>query len=240
MNKKHLLIIDDDKEILSMLDDYFNQHGFKVTTAANGLRLKQLLRDNIFDCAILDVMLPGIDGLSLCQQIRQQSDMPILMLSAANTEADQVAGLELGADDYIAKPFSTRELLARIKAHLRRSSGELANSQQKLPVLGKIQFSGWLLDRETRSLIGKDKVAISLSAKEYDLLIIFLEHPQRILSREQLSDLLYDKSHTPFDRSIDVLIARLRKKIEKPASPAKLLKTIRGGGYQLNCKVKTL
>lgn len=237
MNKKHLLIIDDDKEITLMLGDYLEQNDYKVTRAYDGLQLERLLTDNNFDLAILDVMLPGVDGLSLCKTIRQGHDIPIIMLSAADTEADRVAGLELGADDYMAKPFSTRELLARIKAHLRRASGELTANKQYLPPLGKIRFEQWTLDRETRCLIDKDNIALSLSAKEYDLLLIFLEHPKRVLSRDQLMDLLYDKSFTPFDRSIDVLIGRLRKKIESEISSTPLLKTIRGGGYQLNCQV---
>lgn len=240
MNSKHILIIDDDKEITLLLRDYLEKNGYKVTHAFDGTRLSRLLSDSNFDLAILDVMLPGPDGLSLCQQIRTKSDMPVIMLSAADTEADRVAGLELGADDYIVKPFSSRELLARIKALLRRIDGELAADKQRLPALGKLKFEGWVLDRESHCLIDKQQVAILLSQREYDLLIIFLEHPGRILSRDQLMDLLYDKTCTPFDRTIDVLIGRLRKKIEVSPKSPRLLLTIRGGGYQFNAKIEKL
>lgn len=237
--KKHILVIDDDKEITLLISEYLTQHGYRTTCALNGSQIHQLLRDNHFDLIILDVMMPGIDGLSLCQQIRKTQDTPIFMLSAADSTADRVAGLELGADDYITKPFSARELLARIKAQLRRSDGELAQSdKQRLHSLQKIQFAHWILDRNTRCLIDKDKIAIPLSQKEYRLLIIFIEHPKRILSRDQLMDLLYDKTSDPLDRAIDVLIGRLRKKIEPDARHATLLITVRGGGYQFNAEVK--
>lgn len=182
-------------------------------------------------------MLPGIDGLNLCQTIRQTHSMPIIMLSAANSIADKVAGLELGADDYISKPFSSRELLARVKAQLRRTQGELDIDRKKLTPLQQIHFDNWILDRNTHSLIDKDSVAIPLSHREYELLLIFLEHPGRILSRDQLMDLLYDKNFDSQDRTIDVLIGRLRKKIEIDPRNPRLLLTIRGGGYQFKTKV---
>lgn len=237
--KRHILVIDDDKEITQLISDYLNQHGYRTTCALSGHQLHQLLRDNHFDLIILDVMLPGVDGLSLCQQIRKSHDIPIFMLSAADSTADRVAGLELGADDYITKPFSARELLARIKAQLRRSDGDLSQTEkQRLHPLQKVHFAHWILDRNTRCLIDKEKVAIPLSQKEYRLLMIFIEHPKRILSRDQLMDLLNDKSCDPFDRSIDVLIGRLRKKIEQDARHATILTTVRGGGYQFNAEVK--
>ena len=240
LKKSHILIIDDDRDITVLISDYLTQHGYRTTWALNGQNIQTLLRDNHFDLIILDVMLPGADGLSLCQFIRKTQDTPIFMLSAANSTADRVAGLELGADDYITKPFSSRELLARIKAQLRRTSGELVGGQQRLNPLQRIGFAHWILDRNTRSLIDKDEVAIPLSQREYDLLVIFLEHPGRILSRDQLMDLLYDKPCDPFDRSIDVLIGRLRKKIELDPKNARLLMTIRGGGYQFMPRVEIL
>ena len=231
-NRK-ILVIDDDKEITLLVSDYLTQHGYGVICAHDGRRLAQLLIEHTFDLVILDVMLPGKDGLALCQEIRQAQDMPILMLSAANTEADRVAGLELGADDYISKPFSARELLARIKAHIRRAEGDHPAARQRLSPLHQLQFAHLSLNRENRCLVDAESIATPLSQREYDLLMILLEHPHRILSRDQLTDLLYDKAADPFDRTIDVLIARLRKKIEiDPKSPSILL-TVRGGGYKL-------
>jgi two-component system, OmpR family, response regulator len=235
--KNHILIIDDDQEIVQLINDYLLKNDFRTTWALNGLNIKQLLRDNNFDLIILDIMLPGIDGLDLCQMIRQTHTMPIIMLSAANSIADRVAGLELGADDYISKPFSARELLARVKAQLRRTQGDLSEERKKLTPLQQIHFDSWILDRNTHSLIDKEAVVIPLSQREYEMLLIFLEHPGRILSRDQLMDLLYDKDCDPQDRSIDVLIGRLRKKIEQDPRNPRLLLTIRGGGYQCKTKV---
>lgn len=240
VKKNHILIIDDDKEITLLISDYLTAHGYRVTSALNGLQINQLLRENNFDLIILDVMLPSVDGLNLCQIIRKTHDIPIFMLSAANSTEDRVAGLELGADDYISKPFSARELLARIKAQLRRTNGDLRHGERRLNALQRMGFAQWVLDRNTRCLIDGDEIAIPLSQREYDLLLIFLEHPARILSRDQLMDLLYDKSCDPVDRTIDVLIGRLRKKIEVDPRNAQLLLTVRGGGYQLKTEVKLL
>lgn len=233
----HILVIDDDKDITELISTYLMDNGYRVTCAYHGKQLSSLLRDNNFDVVILDVMLPGPDGLRLCQTIRETHDMPILMLSAANSTADRVVGLELGADDYIVKPFSSRELLARIKAQLRRAQGELPSNKKRLHPLKSLQFATWQLDRETHCLVDAEGVSYALSQREYDLLVVLLEHPQRILSRTQLMDLLYDKACNPFDRTIDVLIGRLRKKLEiDPKNPCFLL-TVRGGGYQLNVSV---
>jgi two-component system OmpR family response regulator len=238
--KNHILIIDDDKEITLLINDYLIQHGYRTTWALHGAHINQLLRENNFDLIILDVMLPGVDGLSLCQTIRKTHDIPIFILSAANSTADRVAGLELGADDYISKPFSARELLARVKAQLRRTNGELSQGEKRLSPLQRIRFADWELDRNTHCLIDKEGIATPLSQREYDLLLIFLEHPGRILSRDQLMDFLYDKACGPVDRTIDVLIGRLRKKIEIDPPNARLLVTIRGGGYQLKTRVSLL
>ena len=240
IKKNHILIIDDDKEIVSLISDYLNANGYRATWALNGLKINQLLRENNFDLIILDVMLPSIDGLNLCQIIRKTHATPIFMLSAANSTEDRVAGLELGADDYISKPFSARELLARIKAQLRRAQGELSHGEKRLNPLQRIRFAQWALDRNTRCLIDQEDVAIPLSQREYDILLVFLEHPRRVLSRDQLMDFLYDKACDPIDRTIDVLIGRLRKKIEPDSRNAQILITIRGGGYQLNTEVELL
>jgi two-component system OmpR family response regulator len=237
--KSHILIIDDDKEITELISDYLLKNGFRTTLALNGLAINSLLRENNFDLIVLDIMLPGIDGLTLCKTIRQTHDLPIIMLSAANSTSDRVAGLELGADDYISKPFSARELLARIKAQLRRNSGELNSDKKRLSPLKQIHFDNWILDRETHSLIDTDGIAIPLSQREYDLLLIFLENPQRILSRDQLMDFLYDRYCDAQDRTIDVLIGRLRKKLEVDPRNPHLLITIRGGGYQLKSRISS-
>ncbi|MBA4695898.1 MAG: response regulator transcription factor [Legionella sp.] len=238
IKKKHILIIDDDREITELIDDYLTKNGFRTTCAYNGLTINTLLRDNNFDLIILDTMLPGITGLSVCKIIREAHNTPIIMLSAADSTADRVAGLELGADDYVPKPFSSRELLARINAQLRRSQGELKHKH--LAFLNKIQFGQWILDRETHSLIGLDAVAMPLSRREYELLLVFIEHPGRILSRDQLMDMIYDKSFDAQDRTIDVLIGRVRKKIEDDPKNPQILLTVRGGGYQLQTKITTL
>lgn len=238
LKKNHILIIDDDKEITTLISDYLTRHGYKTTCAYHGNQLTHLLRENNFDLIILDIMLPGTDGLNLCKLIRQNYDIPIFMLSAADSTADRVAGLELGADDYITKPFSARELLARVKAQLRRTNGELNQNSKRISPMKRIMFANWQLDRETHCLIDEDEIAISLSKREYDLLLIFLENPGRILSRDQLMDYLYGKDCDPMDRSIDVLIGRLRKKIEMDPRNPLLLITIRGGGYQLKTPVK--
>ncbi|MBI2786915.1 MAG: response regulator transcription factor [Legionella longbeachae] len=235
--KNHILIIDDDQEITHLINDYLLKNGFRTTWTYNGLNIKQLLKANNFDLIILDIMLPGINGLDLCQTIRQTHSVPIIMLSAANSIADRVAGLELGADDYISKPFSSRELLARVKAQLRRTQGDLEHDRKKLTPLQHIHFDDWILDRNTHSLIDQESIAYPLSQREYELLVIFLEHPGRILSREQLMDLLYDKDFDSQDRAIDVLIGRLRKKIEFDSRNPCLLLTVRGGGYQFKAKV---
>ncbi|CEG56182.1 response regulator transcription factor [Legionella fallonii] len=235
--KNHILIIDDDKEITELISDYLLKNGYRTTMALNGLNINALMRENNFDLVILDVMLPGVDGLTLCRTIRQTHDLPIIMLSAANSTSDRVAGLELGADDYISKPFSARELLARVKAQLRRNSGELNSDTKRLTPLKQIQFDNWILDRETHSLIDAEGIAIPLSQREYELLLVFLENPHRILSRDQLMDLLYDKYCDAQDRTIDVLIGRLRKKLEQDPRNPHLLVTIRGGGYQLKSRI---
>lgn len=238
--KNHILIIDDDKEITQLINDYLNKNGFRTSWALNGLTIKQLLRENNVDLVILDIMLPGVNGLTLCKTIRETHDIPIIMLSAANSTADRVAGLELGADDYISKPFSARELLARVKAQLRRSNGELLSERKRIQPLAQIEFANWILDRNTHALIDEEAVVFPLSQREYELLVIFLEHPNRILSRDQLMDLLYEKDCDSQDRAIDVLIGRLRKKIEVDPRNPHILLTIRGGGYQLNTKVNLL
>ena len=233
MDKKtHILVVDDDPQICDLLQDYLQQYGFVVTTAHNGNAMQEALDKHIIQLVILDVMLPGDDGLTLCKKLREQSDVIIIMLSAVHEESDRIVGLEIGADDYLPKPFSPRELLARIKAQLRRSSGQLNKNTSSLTQLPIRIFNQWRLDCNRRVLITHDHITVPLSSGEYELLLAFLNHPNRVLSRDQLIDLTHGEKSTPFDRSIDTQVARLRKKIEPdPKQPTTLI-TVRGGGYQ--------
>lgn len=236
----HILVVDDDPQIGELIRDYLTQHGYQVSVAANGREMWRVFKQKSIDVVILDVMLPGDDGVSLCRQLREVSSVSIIMLSAAAEESDRIVGLEVGADDYLTKPFSPRELLARLKALLRRSSGDLGKQrqQQALANLPSLQFAGWTLDRKQRQLIAEGNLMVPLTTGEYDLLCIFLQHPQQVLSRDQLLDLTHGRQAGPYDRSIDVQVGRLRKKIEKDAKNPQLLLTIRGGGYQLQVQVK--
>ncbi len=237
--KPHLLIVDDDPEIGDLLSDYLSQHGYRVSSAQNGDDMWRAFKKAKIDLVILDIMLPGDDGITLCRKLRETSEVSIIMLSAVDEEADKVVGLEVGADDYLAKPFSPRELLARIKALLRRSSGDLAEKRRasKLVSMPNIRFLKWTLDRNRRQLIAPDGVNVPLSAGEYELLLAFLENPRRTLSRDQLLDLTRGREAGPFDRTIDVQVARLRKKIEEDSKAPKIIMTVRGGGYQFDATV---
>ncbi len=231
----HLLIVDDDAEIRDLLARFLKKHGYRVDTAADGRAMMKQLEAGRFDLVVLDLMLPGEDGLSLCRRLRATSSLPIIMLTALGEETDRIVGLEMGADDYLAKPFNPRELLARIKAVLRRADGT--------PVVddadgGRVLvFEGWRLDLTRRELRTADGVLTPLTGGELDLLAAFAEHPRRVLSRDQLLDLTKGRSALPFDRAIDVQISRLRRRIEAdPKAPA-IIKTVRGGGYIFACDV---
>lgn len=243
MNTKwHLLVVDDDPEINQLLKDYLQQHDYRVSTACNGKEMQRVLEKHQIDLVILDIMLPGEDGLSLCRRLREQSDIMIIMLSAAGEEADRVIALELGADDYLTKPFSPRELLARIKALARRTTGTLAVQRKKhhIAKLPNIQFLNWTLDCNLRRLLDPDGLVIPLSNGEYELLLAFLENPRRVLTRDQLLDVTRSREGGPFDRTIDVQVGRLRKKIEPNSKDPQIIITIRGGGYQFNADVKEI
>jgi two-component system OmpR family response regulator len=241
VQKAHILIVDDDPQIGDLLNDYLLQHGYRVSLARDGREMARVLKRGKVDLVVLDIMLPGTDGLSLCRELRASSEIPIIMLSAVGEEADRVVGLEVGADDYLAKPFSPRELLARIKALVRRTTGQLGEQRKasQLAKLPNIYFKDWTLDQNKRRLIAPDGVAIPLSAGEYELLVAFLENPQRTLNRDQLLDLTRGRESMPFDRTIDVQVARLRKKIEKDPKNPEIIVTMRGDGYQFNTDVKT-
>lgn len=234
--KPHILIVDDDPQIGDLISDYLQRHHYRVSLAKDGRAMERELKKANVDLIVLDIMLPGEDGLTLCRKLRDASSLPIIMLSAVGEETDRVAGLEVGADDYLSKPFSPRELLARIKALLRRSRGELSERRHStsLEKLADIEFANWRLDRNKRRLIAPDEVVVPLSAGEYELLLAFLENANRILTRDQLLDLTRGRESGPFDRTIDVQVARLRKKIEVDPKHPELIVTVRGGGYQFN------
>ncbi len=226
---EHLLVVDDDREIRDLVSRFLTRHGYRVTTARDGREMKQALADWSVDLIVLDLMLPGTDGLTLCRELRASSKIPVIMLTAMGEELDRIVGLEMGADDYLPKPFNPRELVARIKAVLRRIDQPLRVPDEAQSNL--IRFEDWEFDAATRVLKGADGVAVDLTAGEFELLQTFVLHPQRVLSRDQILDMTRGRSAVPFDRSVDVQVGRLRRKIEAdPANPL-LIKTVRGGGY---------
>ena len=227
----HILIVDDDAEIRSLLSQYLVKNGLRVTAAADGRGMWQALDAGRIDLIVLDLMLPGDDGLTLCRNLRAKSDIPVIMLTARGEETDRIVGLEMGADDYLAKPFSARELLARIKAILRRARSLPENLQPDSA--RHIRFADWVLDTAHRRIISAAKVVTPLSGAEYRLLRIFLSHPNRVLNRDQLVDLTQGKEANPLDRSIDVQVSRLRNRLGDDPREPRLIKTVRGEGYVL-------
>ncbi|MDZ7594378.1 MAG: response regulator [Thiobacillus sp.] len=224
-----ILVVDDDPGMRTLLEAYLGDSGFTVATAMDGAAMWQALARGMPDAIVLDLMMPGEDGLSLARRLRSQSNVPILMLSARGEEVDRVVGLEMGADDYLAKPFSPRELLARLRALLRRSRGQAEPAQQAtLPAFGPFQ-----LDTASHRLT-KDGVEVKLSTAEFALLRIFIEHPLRVMSRDTLIDMLKGYERNPFDRSVDTRVTRLRRKIESNPGEPVYIRTVRGEGYLFN------
>lgn len=238
----HILIVDDDPDICALLTQFLTGQGYTVATAGEGGAMRQALVNEAVDLVILDLMLPGEDGLSLCRHLRATTSLPIIMLTAMGSETDRVVGLEMGADDYLAKPFSTRELLARIRAVLRRA-GQMMQSAPGEPAPADepdeiLEFSGWHLDVSRRRLTSPDSVLAEITSGEFDLLLAFLRHPHQVLSRDQLLDLARGRVSGPFDRTIDVQVGRLRRKMETDPKTPELFKTVRGGGYVLTVDVR--
>lgn len=221
-----VLVVDDDGQILQLVAKFLRASGFHVRTARNGLEMAESLRHGPVDLIVLDLMLPGANGLDLCRDLRRTSTVPVVMLTAKGDDVDRIIGLEIGADDYLAKPFNPRELLARINAVLRRSRSRAAQPEAVRSRM--IAFAGWQLDTLKRELTNPAGVVVDLSAGEYILLLTFLEAPQRVLTREYLLDAARNRVSDSFDRSIDVQVSRLRRKIE---SAGELIKTVRGAGY---------
>ncbi|MGI9491123.1 MAG: response regulator [Geminicoccaceae bacterium] len=228
-----ILIVDDDPRVRDLLSRYLEGEGFKVSSVENGDAMRRHMSDAAVDLVILDLNLPGEDGLSLARELRTSSDVAIIMITGKGDPIDRVVGLEIGADDYIPKPFELREVLARIRAVLRRSTIRSTDIQVP-PTTGSSEclgFAGWRFDSTKRELRNPEGVVVSLSTGEFDLLATFLRHPTRVLNRDQLLDLLRGRDWTPYDRSIDTQVGRLRKKIERDPSNPEFIKTVRGVGY---------
>ena len=236
----HLLIVDDDEEILELLTRFFREHQHAVSVATGGPTMFAALKAQKFDLIILDIMLGGEDGFSLCRQLRASTTIPIIMLTSMSTHTDRVVGLELGADDYVTKPFDARELLARVKAVLRRTAeGEReASTSSATDVRPALLFAGWRLDVSRRELRSASNALTLLAGAEFELLLAFAEHPNVVLTRDRLLDLVRGPSYSAFDRSIDVQVSRLRRKLEVDVKTPALIRTVRNGGYIFTPEVK--
>jgi two-component system, OmpR family, phosphate regulon response regulator OmpR len=227
----HIIVVDDEPEIREMLADYLGHAGFKVSTAENGAVMRRLLEDQAADLVILDINMPGEDGLSLARFLRANTKIGIVMLTAAGEVVDRIVGLEMGADDYLPKPVDMRELLARVRAVLRRMQTPEGGSEGAAPATKKVRFGDCQLDLDAHKLYDAEGHEVAITSMEFDLLKAFAEHPNRVLSRDQLLDLAHNRDWEPFDRSIDIRIARLRRKVETDPSKPQVIKTVRGAGY---------
>lgn len=231
----HIAVVDDHKDIRELVSRYLVDHGYRVSAVESAAACRRLLERSALDLVVLDIMMPGEDGLTLCQHLRATTQLPIIFLTAVAEDTDRIIGLEMGADDYLTKPFNPRELLARIKAVLRRAQS--IPSQRGVIQGEKVRFENKVLDVSRREVVGGDGVAIPLSTAEFRLLCVFLEHPGMVLTRDQLLDLTAGRSSDAWDRSIDNQVSRLRRKIEVDPKNPMLIKTHWGGGYCFTGKV---
>ena len=244
-SQDHILIVDDDRDIRTLLADYLEKQGLRCTTAADGREMHSALETHRIDLIVLDIMMPGEDGLSLCRNLRASdgpnANTPVLMLTARGDDMDRIVGLEMGADDYLPKPFVPRELFARARAILRRARAlpPNLNAESRAPAR-ELRFANWRLDTIARHLIAEDGTVTLLSGAEYRMLNIFLSHPQKILSRDQLMEFTQGREADVFDRSIDLLVSRLRQRLNDNARGAGIIKTIRNEGYVLACEVEAV
>jgi len=227
----HILVVDDNHEIRELLGKYLLKQGLRASLAANAAEARKLIKERSVDLVVLDIMMPGEDGLSLCRHLRERTQIPVILLTAMAEETDRIIGLEMGADDYLTKPFNPRELLARIKAVLRRSNS-LPPGRDVIDE-DQIFFDRWRLNVKQRELVNTDNVVVPLSTAEFRLLKAFLDHPGHVLSRDQLMDLTRGREAEVFDRSIDNQVSRLRRKVELDPKQPQLIKTVWGGGYTL-------
>src|SRR5687768_4451019 len=236
----HILLVDDERDIRDPLAVYLSRNGLRVSKAENAAAARQLLSAYAIDLVLLDIMMPGEDGLMLTGWLRVTGSIPVILLTARAEETDRIVGLEIGADDYVTKPFSPRELLARIKAVLRRAGDNNNGGRVHSPDTDSYAFGPWVLKSGERELVDQDGVATPLSTGEYNLLHALVTRPRRVLSRDQLLDLTQGRELAAFERSIDNHISRLRKKIEEDPADPKLIKTVWGGGYTLAAEVRKL
>lgn len=226
----HILVVDDDKEIRSLLDEYLSRHGYRVTAVEDGPSMERAMADTRFDLVVLDLMLPGEDGISLCRRLRSRSGIPVIMLTARGGESDRINGLETGADDYLPKPFNPHELLARIKSVLRRARSLPENLQAE--DIREFRFGGWSLKTAARQLQTSEGLVVPLSGAEYRLLRIFLHSAGKVLSRDQLTEMLRGRENNlPFDRSLDVQVSRLRQRLRDDGREPGIIRAVRGKGY---------
>ncbi|MFL9923377.1 response regulator [Herbaspirillum lusitanum] len=233
----HILVVDDDREIRTLLAEYLDGNGFRTLTATNGAEMRKVLEESRIDLIVLDLTLPGEDGLTLCRNLRATSNVPVIMLTARGEPLDRILGLEMGADDYLAKPFEPRELFARIRSVLRRTQALPPNMAQL--DASAMRFGQWTLDLTARHLLNQDGVVVALSGAEFRLLKVFLDHPNRVLNRDQLLELTQGREADPFDRSVDIQISRLRQKLGDDARTPAIIKTVRNEGYVLATTVST-
>lgn len=234
----HLLLVDDERSIREPLAVYLTKQGFRVTQAGDAEAARTRMAAYAIDLVVLDIMMPGEDGLSLCRHIRETSEVPVILLTARSEETDRIIGLEMGADDYVVKPFSPRELATRIKVVLRRASG--GGMRQHAPESGSYAFAGWVLKTGERTLVDREGVSVPLSTGEYNLLLALVQRPRQVLTRDQLLDLTQGREAGAFDRAIDNQISRLRRKIEPDPKTPEIIKTVWGGGYALSAEVTRL
>ncbi|MGZ2407754.1 response regulator transcription factor [Rhizobium ruizarguesonis] len=234
-NQAHILIVEDDPAIADMLVDLVRSSGFEASSVESGAAMDRMMARQQFDLIVLDAMLPGEDGFSICRRLRASCPVPILMLTALQEDIDRILGLELGADDYVTKPFNSRELLARIKSILRRAS--YAHQEE---ALGPMMFSGWRIDPRSRQLHDADGAQVSMTTAEFDILLAFCCNPNKVLTREQLLSMTHAGSAGPVERSIDAHISRVRQKIEPNLKDPTFIKTVRLGGYLFASKVERL
>jgi two-component system, OmpR family, response regulator len=236
MSEPHILVVDDHRDIREPLAAYLRKHGMRVSQAADAAAARHSLAKHAIDLIVLDIMMPGEDGLSLCRHVRETHDMPVILLTAMADETDRIVGLEVGADDYVVKPFNPRELLARVKNVLRRAN--TLPKQRDATAAKRFAFDRWTLDTGRRELVGHDGIAVVLSTGEFRLLHALVQRPRLVLSRDQLLDLTSGRGAQLFDRSIDNQISRLRRKVERDPADPQLIKTIWGDGYQLAADVR--
>ncbi len=235
--RDRILIVDDDEDIRKLLEEYLRKNGFDAHAVADGPAMREALAAKPASLVVLDLMLPGEDGLSLCRQLRARSQVPVLMLTAKGDPVDRIIGLEMGADDYLAKPFDPRELVARIRSILRRAKALPADTEINVPE--SFSFSGWRLDTRERNLRAPDGVVVPLSGAEYRLLLIFLQNPNAVVSRDQLSNFTFGHDADPLDRTIDMQVSRLRERLRDQAREPAIIKTVRGKGYVLAVRVES-